>query len=484
MLNRVRSIGSVPGHILVVAAAVMCLFISLKSFRPGLTPTKLDSLSPSGDQFDLNLLVITLDTTRADAIGTYGGRAVTPTLDQLASSGVVFEQASTVAPLTLPAHSSLFTALFPPGHQVHGNGQVALASKFVTLAERLNARGFQTGAFVSSFVLDHAWGLNQGFDVYRDPDIHPGPIDRESLRSPADRIVDDALGWLHEVGGRRFFAWMHFFDAHAPAQPPAEFASPNGQDAYVGAVGFIDFQLSRVMTFLDERGLLDHTVVVVVGDHGESLGEHGEASHGLFVYESVIHVPLIIRAPFANMQGRRVGDPVRIVDVMPTVLDLLGQTAAPATDGKTLVPLMSGAVKELGLEAYSESRYGFDRFGWSPLMAMRQGRFKLILAPRPELYDLASDPHELTNLYRQRAGLATALTRRLQEIEQLPDEHRAADVPAIDSDTRARLAALGYVTASLSRSPVDAADRLADPQDRIELYRQFTERSQRQGGLP
>ena len=299
---------SVRGSILAAVAAVAFLLVSLPSVRPDLISMTLGSLVPAGRRSDLNLLVITLDTTRADVIGTYGGRAVTPTLDQLASTGVVFEQASTVAPLTLPAHCSLFTALFPPGHQVHENGQ-ALASKFVTLAERLNARGFQTGAFVSSFVLDHQWGLNQGFDVYRDPDIHPGPIDRESLRRPADRIVDDALGWLQQIDGRRFFAWLHFYDAHAPAQPPPEFASPNGQDTYVGAIGFIDFQLSRVITFLDERGLLDRTVVVVVGDHGESLGEHGEASHGLFVYQSVMHVPLIIRAPFANMQGRRVERP-------------------------------------------------------------------------------------------------------------------------------------------------------------------------------
>ena len=249
--------------------------------------------------------------------------------------------------------------------------------------------------------------------------FNQGRIDRDSLRSPAGRIVDAALGWLHEVDSRPFFAWLHFYDAHAPARPPSEFASPNGQDAYLGAIGFIDFQLSRVINFLDERGQLDNTVVVVVGDHGESLGEHGEATHGLFVYESVMRVPLIIRAPFANMQGRRVGDTVRIVDVMPTVLDLLGQTSAPATDGQTLVPLMSGAVRELGLEAYSESRYGFDRFGWSPLAALRQGRFKLILAPRPELYDLASDPREMSNLYGERAVLATKLTRRLQEIEQL-----------------------------------------------------------------
>ena len=161
-------------------------------------------------------------------------------------------------------------------HGVHGNGH-PLDVGFVTLAERLHARGFHTGAFVSSFVLDRRWGLDRGFDVYRDSAIRPGrPLDRESLRRPADRVVDDAIDWLQQVGGSRFFAWLHFYDAHAPARPPAEFASPNGDDGYFGAIGFVDFQLSRVIAFLDERGLLDRTIVVAVGDHGESLDEHGE----------------------------------------------------------------------------------------------------------------------------------------------------------------------------------------------------------------
>ena len=225
-------------------------------------------------------------------------------------------------------------------------------------------------------------------------------------------------------------------------------------------------------------------MVVIVGDHGESLGEHGEVSHGLFVYQSVMRVPLVIRAPFVSMKGRRVADPVRIVDVTPTVLDLLGQMPAQATNGRSLVPLMSGAVQELGLEAYSESRYSFDRFGWSPLQSLRQGRFKLILAPRPELYDLASDPHEMINLFSQRAELAAAMTRRLQEIAQPADAERAADPPAIDPDTRAKLAALGYVSGAFARAPHDRAEPLADPKDRIELYRQFIQLPQRQGGLP
>ena len=426
----------------------------------------------------LNVVLITLDTTRADALGTYGGRGVTPTLDHLGSTGVVFEQASTVAPLTLPAHSSLVTGLLPPGHHVHENGDAPLASRFLTLAERLKTSGFETGAFVSSFVLDHRWGLDQGFDVYREPETRPGPIDRESLRRPADRVVDDALGWLQQVGGRRFFAWLHFYDAHAPAEPPADFASPHGQDSYHGAIGFIDFQLSRVMAFLDERGMLDRTIVVVVGDHGESLGEHGEASHGLFVYQSVIHVPLLIRAPTAAMQGRRVADPVRIVDVMPTVLDLLGEADLSAADGQTLAPLMRGDVQTLSLEAYAESRYGFDRFGWSPLVSLRQGRFKLILAPRPELYDLTSDPHERINLYREQARLAAELTRRLQTFEQPSESQQVAEGSRLDADTRARLAALGYVAASTSRPVTETVAPLADPKDRVELYRRLTQSRQ------
>jgi choline-sulfatase len=466
---------------LFVGLAVVCVLFPIRTFQPGLFP-ETPRLFRSSSRSDLNLLVITLDTTRADAIGTFGGGAITPTIDYLAGTGVAFDQAATVAPLTLPAHASLFTGLFPPGHHVHENGE-PLAAKFVTLAERLKARGFQTGAFVSSFVLDRRWGLDQGFDTYGDQATQPGVINGALLRRPADHVVDEALGWLHGISGRPFFAWLHFYDAHAPVQPPAEFASPGGQDPYLGAIGFADFQLSRVITFLDERGLLDRTVVVIVGDHGESRGEHGEASHGLFVYQSVMRIPLIIRVP-GGMQGRRVADPVRIVDVTPTVLALLGQDPAPAIDGETLVPFMRGTPQALGLEVYSESRYGFDRFGWSPLAALRQGRFKLILAPRPELYDLASDPHEGTNLYGRQPGLATAMTVRLESLARPADGERTNDAPDMDAATRAKFAALGYVNGFVSRASRDSVERLADPKDRLDLYRQFSELPQGQGGHP
>jgi arylsulfatase A-like enzyme len=432
----------------------------------------------------LNVLLVTLDTTRADALGAYGGKAVTPSLDHLAAEGIVFDQASTVAPLTLPAHASLFTGLFPPSHGLHGNGQNALGTESITLAEQLKARGFRTGAFVSSFVLDHRWGLDRGFDVYHDPGIGPGQrIDRESLRRSADSVVDDALDWMQQLGDDRFFAWLHFYDAHAPARPPAEFAPIGAEDDYFAAIGFVDFQLSRVLTFLVEHQLVDRTIVVVIGDHGESLGEHGEPTHGLFVYEGVLHVPFIISAPLANMQGRRVSEPVRIVDVMPTVLDLLGQSAAPAIDGETLVPLMTGAARALRLDVYSESRYGLDRFGWSPLSALREGRFKMILAPRPELYDLEADTHESVNLYQRRADLAASMTRRLRTLAQpVPSRQASSASLPVDAETRARLAALGYIASA--PAPGDPVQTLADPKDRIDLYKQLTRFSRRQGGLP
>ncbi len=436
-----------------------------------------------GSPSSLNLLLVTLDTTRADALGAYGGRAVTPSFDDLAAEGVLFEQASTVAPLTLPAHSSLFTGLFPLGHGIHGNGQGPLDSGFMTLPERLKARGFRTGAFVSSFVLDRRWGLDQGFDVYHDTDSGSGgPLGRDSLRRPADQVVGDALEWLSGAAGERFFAWLHFYDAHAPARPPTAFAAADGGDVYHGALSFVDFQFSRVLAFLDERQILDRTIVVVIGDHGESLGEHGEATHGLFIYEAVLHVPFVIRTPFATMRGRRVADPVRIVDVMPTVLDLLDQPPASGTDGQTLVPLMTGDATELGLDAHAESTYGFDRFGWSPLRGLRAGRFKLILAPRPELYDLATDPGETINLYHQRPSVAASMTARLRELEDRAQSRHGGSLPAApDRETLARLATLGYL-ASTSRPVTDPAIPLADPKDQIDLYNRLTSRDH--GALP
>ena len=332
-----------------------------------------------------------------------------PHLDRLAREGVVFDQATSVAPLTLPAHASLFTGLLPPAHGVRDNAGAPLASDAVTLAEILGAAGFRTAAFVGSDVLHPDRGLNQGFDRY-------GGVRQHSERSatgqrPADEVVSEAIRWIDEVGDVPFFLWTHLYDPHRPYEPPEPFASRHGSDLYVGEIAYADSQIGRLFDALDRRQLLEDTLVIVAGDHGESLGEHGERDHGVFIYESVLRIPLIIRAP--GVSPRRVSPVVRLIDVMPTVLDVLG-LPAPPIDGISLLEVMRGG-RGPELEAYSESEYP-RRLGWSPLRSLRDGRFKVIDAPRPELYDLERDPFETRNVYHERRRTADAMMRRLDTV--------------------------------------------------------------------
>jgi arylsulfatase A-like enzyme len=372
--------------------------------------------------------------------------------------------------LTLPAHTSLFTGRFPFQHGVRDNGAV-LAPGEQTLAQILQARGVRTAAVAASYVLDARWGLARGFDLY---DGHFEPRRGEDLRlvdvrRPADEVVDRALAWLDTASRSQFFEWLHFYDAHTPYDPPEGRA--DRADGYQGAIAFMDSQIGRVVGFLEARHLLDRTLVVLVGDHGESLGEHGERAHGLFVYEGVTRVPLIIRAPSSRMRGRRVTDVVRSVDVMPTVLDLLGIPIPSSVAGTTLAARMTGATHEAELEAYSETMYPRDHFGWSELRAVRAGGYKLIAAPRPELYDLDTDPAEAHNLYQSRPAVAAALAGRLRARES-GDTGRAPRNQTIDPDAAARLAALGYIAGSAEGREPRAL--LADPKDKIDLYQLIT----------
>jgi arylsulfatase A-like enzyme/Tfp pilus assembly protein PilF len=432
-------------------------------------------------QADLNVLVITLDTTRADRIGAYGYAGIqTPNLDRLAREGVLFEQAASPAPLTLPAHSSLFTGKFPPEHGVRDNGGFFLDPRETTLAEILKGRGFQTGAFIGAYVLDSKWGINQGFDTYFDHfDLSKyKAISLGAIQRPGNEVVDEGLKWLDHVGSSRFFGWMHLYDAHSPYEPPEPYKSIYRDRPYVGEIAFDDAQVGRVVSYLDAHGLLDKTIIIVMGDHGESLTEHGEATHGFFVYESTVHVPLIVRAPFSAMRGgRRVADVVRSVDVMPTVLEMLGVPPPGGIEGVSIAPLMTGAVKELGLETYSEAMYPLHHFGWSDLRAMRTGRFKLIAAPRPELYDLQDDPGEHHDVFAGRQALGQRMLDRLREREgrfakRDPNETQPTEV---DPDARARLAALGYVgTFVATKAPDEARSGLADPKDKVGLFNKIT----------
>ena len=261
----------------------------------GASGAELGTLVGDGASGPLNLVIITLDTTRADRIGAYGARDVeTPALDGLAREGVLFEQAVAVAPLTLPVHSSIFTGRFPPEHGVRDNGGFFLDDKQITLAEVLKARGYRTGGFVAAYVLDSKWGISQGFDTYFD-DFDLGEakgLSIGAIQRPANEVVDKALPWIQEAKDTPFFAWIHFYDPHTPYRPPEPYATRYKGHPYNGEMAFVDSQVGRVVAQLKSMGLYDRTVVVVMGDHGESLGDHGEGQHGFFIYNSVTHVPV------------------------------------------------------------------------------------------------------------------------------------------------------------------------------------------------
>ena len=413
----------------------------------------------------IGVVVITLDTTRADRLSVYGFMdAEMPHLERLAREGVVFDQATSVAPLTLPAHSSLLTGLFPPGHGVRDNGDGPLSPAHVTLAESLSGRGFRTGAFVGSVVLAADRGLQQGFDHYGGVsgwDLTgrtPGP----RRQRPADEVVSEAISWIETIEDSPFFAWVHLYDPHRPYEPPEPFRSRHA-DPYVAELAFVDSQIGRLLETLDRRQLLERTIVVVAADHGESLGDHGERDHGIFLYDSVLRVPLIIRVP--GVSSRRVADVVRLVDIMPTVLDLL-RAGVPPMDGSSLVTQLRGQPGAVELDAYAESQYTL-RFGWSPLRALRAGRYKLIEAPRPELYDLERDPFEEHNIHEDRPEVARVLSRRLSAFgSEASPRHGEHIDPVAAGELRQRLASLGYVGTGPAQAVASRGDR-PDPKDCI-----------------
>jgi arylsulfatase A-like enzyme len=385
-----------------------------------------------------NVVIVTLDTTRADYLAAYGSsRAGTPALDRLAREGIVFERAITVAPLTLTAHTSLMTGLLPPRHGVRDNASPPLSPEHGTLAQLLHARGMRTGAFVGAAVLAADRGLSSGFDTYTDG-LSPGRCPTREVRRSGAHVVDDALDWLEQQTTAPFFAWIHLYDAHAPYRLEEPYRTLYAEDPYAGEIAFADAQIERVIETLERRKVLDTTAIVVAADHGESLGEHGEVGHGLHLYETVLQVPLVIRVP--GLAPRRVSPVVSLVDVMPTILDLV-HANAPIADGVSLMPEMLGSSTRAH-DAYSESFYPI-RLGLAPLRSLRDGRFKVIDGAAPELYDLEQDPLEEHNLRYERRSLAVAMSRQLARTFDATSSHAEAERASLE--VMNRLAALGYV---------------------------------------
>ena len=398
---------------------------------------------PSGP---LNLLLITVDTTRGDYVGCYGRTtARTPNIDRLATEGVRFAQCTTASPLTLPSHSSIMTSVYPYVHGARRNGTARLVDANQTLAELLKEAGYATQATVASFVLNRRFGIDQGFDVYHDV-IPTDNGDAIHAERKGDEVCDQALGMLSSVAEQPFFLWVHFYDPHHPYESE-RLRPPDSPEAYEDEISFADRQIGRLLERLSQLDLTDRTLVVVMGDHGEGLGEHEEASHGLFLYNSVLHVPLVLHLPGVIPAGRTVTAQVRSIDVAPTILDILGQAALVEAQGESLLPLVFQEKDDLELAAYSESLEAQVTFDLSRLRSLTAGRWKYILCPKPELYDLESDPGETQNVVDEHAELAATLRGQLRTLIEdapppLPPEDLKMD---LSPDELKKLEQLGYV---------------------------------------
>jgi choline-sulfatase len=424
--------------------------------------------APSPQPAARNVLLITVDTLRADHVGAYGyARARTPTLDALARGGAQFDRAFAAAPITLPSHATLLTGRYPPGHGSRDNG-VNVAAGVPTLAEAFKARGFATAAFVAAFPLDRQFGLHRGFDVYGDR-LPRGADGRQANERPAPQVVDEAIAWLQKtaLSPQRpasspqppFFLWVHFFDPHAPYGDPS--SGRSAIDRYDDEIATVDREAGRLIEALGPARA--QTLAVATADHGEAFGEHGEYAHSIFVYDTTLRVPLVINGPGVRA-GARIGDAVTLADVAPTVMRLAGGSMADV-DGIDLSAAIGGA-PIARRELYAESFAPLLEFGWAPLRAIRSGTWKFIAAPKPELFDLERDPGEQQNVAAAQPSVAGDLAARTAR-------YSTAQMPAIrlvDAGSADRLRALGYSAGSPSAiGNQPSANSRADPKDRREI---------------
>ncbi|HEX9637319.1 MAG TPA: sulfatase-like hydrolase/transferase, partial [Acidobacteriota bacterium] len=424
------------------------------------------------------LVLITLDTLRADRLGCYGyAAAETPALDRLAREGTLFERAVAVAPLTRPAHATILTGRYPFEHGLRDNISPALPESIPTLAQRLGASGYHSAGLVATFLLNRSSGLHRGFDLFSDA-FDPEQRDRQfvsSFQRRGEEVVDEALAYL-EAAEEPFFLWLHLYDPHTPYDPPEPFRSRHAGRPYDGEVAYADHQVGRLIDRLEASGRLDRSLVIATADHGEGLGQHGELEHSFFVYDSTLRVPLLLRLPGVVPAGRRIAQPVSQIDLVPTALDLLGLPAA-ALAGRSLRPLWQRepAAPESGPPLYAESLYAWLHFGWAPLRSLIQGSLKLIEAPAAELYDLVADPGETVNLAQQRPRDLLRLQDQLRALAGA--RAGAAPAPALDAETVGALSALGYVGGAAAGS--EAAGPRRDPKQGLVEFQEFHGRLQR-----
>lgn len=414
------------------------------------------------------IILISIDTLRADHLPVYGYTKVkTPAIDALAADGVVFERAYSHAPQTLPAHAALLSGQLPFETGVRDNIGFTVKPSERLLPQMLHDRGYVTAGIVSAFVLRRDTGIGRGFDLFDDelppstPDVPIGQVQR-------DGAVSEAIAerWLDTVGTSRAFLFLHLYEPHKPYTPPERFAQ---YAPYDGEIAYADEIVGRLVRYLKSHQLYDHSTIVLLSDHGEGLGDHGEQEHGLFVYDEAIHVPLIIKSEANAGAGRRVHDVVQHIDIVPTILDLVKAPQPGNLHGRSLKPLLDGAGHLPEQAVYSEAMYGRYHFGWSELTALTDDRFRYIKAPHEELYDLERDPHERHNIADERPPARQALRGAL---DRLMAGQTLQAPAAVSADARERLQALGYVGAQTDVSTAPA-DTLPDPKDKHQLLEDY-----------
>ena len=421
-----------------------------------------------------NLLLVTIDTLRADHVGIYGSRVKTPVIDGLAEAGVMFTRAYTHVPLTLPSHCSLLTGTIPPVHRVRDNGH-RFSQKNKTLAEILKAEGYATAAFVGAFPLDSRFGLDKGFDLY-DDNYGSRNLQRDLtfVERKAEEVTTRASAWLESNKDKNFFLWVHYFDPHAPYEPPSPFDLDYRGREYEGEVAYTDKMLGELLTRLNSLNLTDQTIIILTSDHGEGLGEHQEKTHGIFIYDSTMRVPLIFYNQKILPRGQVISDLTGLSDVFPTVLDLLNIPFNPEEiQGRSLKPAIIKKKSSGNREIYIESVAAmFDR-NWAPLQGLIVDNWKYIEAPQPELYDLEKDPQELLNLYGKQPRITGQLQKKLTELRSKDYFSPLAEVqqPGIDRETYEKLKSLGYI----SGKKVKTTENRPDPKMMIEIDNLFNE---------
>src|SRR5882724_10524137 len=425
-----------------------------------------------------NVVVITIDTLRADHLGCYGYKQIrTPNIDALAADATRFERAYTAVPVTLPSHTVMFTGTYPMLSGMHDFAANKSGPGHATLAAVPKEHRYATGPVIGSAVLDSRFGLNRGSDFYYDHfDFNRlQESNLEEMERPGNLVADVTLDWLSKNYQKKFFLWMHLYDPHYPYRPPVPYSEQYKDRPYDGEIAFADAQVGRLIEFLKNKSLYRNTLIVLSGDHGESLGEHGEKTHGFFIYNATLHVPLIIHLP-GGMHAKTVANLVNLADLMPTVLAALNIQLPAHVQGQSLLPIISPKKEDNARSLYAETFLPRLHFNWSELRGVETETYHFIDAPKPELYDLRKDSGETHNLFAEKKAVTEEMRVRLAKlIQQYTAGQELAEKTRLDPALMERLKSLGYAGFSGGAPPTITDRALPDPKDRIEVYELVSE---------